>query len=362
MEKFLNSEILIVDDEPANIFFLENLLLNEGYKVTTASSGRECIRVLSNFIPDVILLDIMMPEMDGLDVLDNIMHDSRLKEIPVIMVTAKTESLDVEQALDKGAMEYIKKPIDEIELLARIRASLRIKKQEDHLKDLVKSKEEFIKIISQDLRTPFTSISGYAEMLYYDAALATTLDKEHKDFLKFIIDTSNNVVSYFNKLLNWTNIEAKEINLKITPSKLSRIVNASRIILQKEISEKELSVVSEIDDNFTVNIDETYFGQVVRNLLSNAVKYTSKGGKIRIFIRTQNTQTQLVISDNGVGIRNITPEEMFSKKINKSTRGTQGETGTGIGLGICKKIIDAHGFQITFKSEIAEGTDVIITL
>jgi signal transduction histidine kinase len=362
MEKFLNSRILIVDDEPANIFFLKGILTGEGYKVITASNGMECLEILHNTRPDVILLDIMMPVITGIEVLEKIQKNENTKNIPVIMVTAKTESTDVEEALDKGAVEYIKKPIDEIELLARLRTTLRIKKNEDNLRDMLRSKKDFINIISQDLREPFSSISGFAEMLYYDKELVNNLNSYHKNFLRYIINTSQNIVDYFNKLLNWTNLEGKEIKLHLDEINLLKLINSSIVVYQTMINEKKIKVDNEVDENLVVKVDKTYFRQVINNLISNAVKFTPDNGLIRITSSSDNNSIKLVISDTGLGIQDIEPEVMFSRFINTPSRGTRGEQGTGLGLGICKKILDAHGFDITYKTEPREGTDFIITM
>ena len=361
MEKFLNSRILVVDDEPANIFFLKGILVGEGYKVITASSGMECLEILNDTRPDVILLDIMMPVITGIEVLEKIKKNENTKNIPVIMVTVKTESTDVEEALDKGAVEYIKKPVDEIELLARLRTTLRIKKNEDTLRDMLQSKKDFINIISQDLRVPFSSISGFAELLYYDKELVNNLNSYHKNFLKYIINTSQNIVDYFNKLLNWTNLEGKEIKLRIDEINLLKLINSSIVVYQTMINEKKIKLVNEVDEELIVKVDKTYFRQAINNLISNAVKYTPDKGEIKISSYKDNNSIKLVISDTGLGIQDIDPALMFSRFINTPTRGTRGEQGTGLGLGICKKIMDAHGFDITYKTEPRKGTDFIIT-
>ena len=362
MEKYLNSKILIVDDEPANIFFLKGLLTEEGYIVITASNGPECLEILKDNHPDVILLDIMMPGITGIEVLENILENNSTKNIPVIMVTAKTESTDVEEALDKGATEYIRKPINETELLARLRTTLRIKRHEDKLRDMLQSKKDFIEIVSEDLRTPFSSISGFAEMLYYDNELAEQLNSNHKDFLKYIIDTSNNIVDYFNKLLNWTKLEAKEIKLHLSDVNLLKLINTSIVPYRTMIYDKNIDIFKEVDENLEVRVDKTYFGQLIRNLLSNATKFTPKNGKITFASYKEKNSIKLILSDTGIGILDVEPEEMFSKFIHSPARGTKGEKGTGLGLGICKKIIDAHGFEITYKSIPREGTDFIITI
>lgn len=157
--------ILVVDDEPANQFLLEGLLNANHYEPLVASHGAECLAMLEESSPDLILLDIMMPKMTGIEVLERIMKSDRLKTIPVIMVSAKTASADIQEALNLGAIDYIKKPFDEMELLARVKVGVRLKQNEDGLREMIQQRDEFVKIISHDLRSPFSAIHGFAELL-----------------------------------------------------------------------------------------------------------------------------------------------------------------------------------------------------
>ena len=362
MEKYLNSLVMVVDDEPANIFFMEGLLSGEGYKVVTAASGKECLELTQKELPDVFLLDIMMPEMTGSELLTKLIENKKTSEIPAIMVTALSDSKNIETCMDLGAIDYIRKPIDEVELLARLRTALRIKKQEDKLREVLKSKMEFINIITHDLRTPFNSISGFAELLYYDEELSGILKKDHKEFLKYIINTSSYAVDYFNKLLNWANLGASELRLMKIPVQLSKLVHSNAIIFKSQIEDKKINLQIDIPEQLEIELDETYFGQVIKNIISNAVKFTKMNGSIKIYTTTDSDKTSLIISDSGIGMRNDTSESIFSQSFVQSKRGTKGEPGTGIGLAICKKIIDAHNFSIDFKSQEGKGTDFTIQM
>ena len=193
------NKILIVDDEHANQFLIDGLLSENGYSTMIATDGEECIKLLENDIPDLILLDIMMPRMSGIQVLEKINNHPVWKEIPVIMISAKTASTDIQEALGMGAMDYIKKPFEEMELLARVKVGIRLKTKEDHLRDMIKQKEEFVRIISHDLRSPFLAINGFAELIVNDDNLVP----EQKESLSKIIESVNYSQDYFNRLLNW---------------------------------------------------------------------------------------------------------------------------------------------------------------
>lgn len=361
MNQLEDSKILIVDDEPANIFVLEGFLLANRFKVTTASSGLEALRLMKQELPDLIMLDIMMPGMSGIEVLQTIVNDSEVSDIPVLMVSAKSEAEDIEGALNIGAVDYIPKPFNDVELLARVRASLRLKKQKDALKEMIESKNNFIRIVSHDLRTPFSSISGFADILLNDEELKRKMTSEHKEFLQYIIETSHYLISYFNKLLNWSKYEAGKIELKIGIVKISKLIDTTQMIFQKNMEDKKIAFIRDVPEDIIINADDTYFNQVINNIVSNAIKYTPNGGQITLKAFKEADNTIIEIADSGEGISGQTPEQLFEKPYHRSTVGTMNEKGTGLGLFICKKIIDAHGFGITFRSMPGQGTTFVIT-
>ncbi len=349
--------ILIVDDEHANQFLLEGLLSALGYETITAGNGEECLALLNNHEPNLILLDIMMPKLNGIDTLKKISESEEFKKIPIIMVSAKTSTNDIKQALELGAIDYVKKPFDETELSARIKVGLRLKENEDNLREMIAQRESFVRIVSHDLRSPFTAINGFAELLLSDE----NLTNDQKESLQYIIDSAEYSLEYFNKLLSWTQLEHSDIKLNRNDHNLSQLINNSFLIFRGKAKEKNISLSHKVDEDLSLNLDGTFFQQVIGNLINNAIKFTSENGEINISC-DQKEKLEIVVSDSGVGIpEEITPELLFGQTFRSSTRGTKGEKGTGIGLGICKKIIDAHGFEITFRRK-EQGTDFVIMI
>jgi two-component system sensor histidine kinase/response regulator len=352
-----NQVILIVDDERSNQFLLEGLLNAQGYTTILAANGVECIDKLKEQLVDLILLDIMMPRMTGIEALEKIVSNEPTRHIPVIMLSAKTSTKDIEEALGKGAIDYIKKPFDEIELLSRVKVGLRLKQNEDRLREMIRQREELVKIISHDLRSPFTAINGLAELLLGD----TNLTKEQKESLGFIIDSVSFSQDYFNKLLGWTRIEHQYIELNLMPVSLFKIVNIAVRFYDKKASEKGIEITNSVDETIIVKVDDTYFRQVIVNLLNNAIKFTNKNGWIQMMAKYTESGLDFKISDNGIGMPvDLNPEDLLKADLLKSRRGTAGEKGTGLGLSICKKIIDAHGFVLTFYRKNEGGTDFVI--
>jgi len=315
------------------------------------------LSLTKEIMPDAILLDIMMPEMSGIQVLEQLIANPTTCHIPVIMVTAKAEAEDVQLALSKGAIEYIKKPVNGMEMLARLRTVIRLKEQEDKLREQLNSKEAFINMLSHDMRAPLLSVTGLAEMLFNDEG-----NDNHRKILKTIIDSSNFIIDYFNKLLNWSKLGAKELKLNKRKVLLTEILNAAKVIFSLQMEDKKQTLRLECDPALQIFVDVSYFQQVINNLLSNAIKYTPEGGSIVISAGKESGNILLNVKDTGMGISGISNDELFGTSFHKSTRGTRGEKGTGVGLRICKIITEAHGFDLSYRSENGAGTTFTIVV
>lgn len=356
-------KILVVDDEYANLFFMKKVLQAEGFDTYTATNAIDAEKIICEIKPDAILLDIMMPEISGLDLLQKLQNNEHTKNIPVIMVTAKTDSSDVENALNLGAIEYIKKPVDDIELIARLKTVLKIKFYEDNLKENLKAKEEFINIVAHDLKAPFTTIASFAEMLKKDEKLKKALSDDYKGIFNYISMSSQFLIEYFNKLLIWAKLGSESLNLDRSLETLYQIIENILTIYQPKIHEKNLKVTTIDINRYRVYIDEIYFGQAVSNIINNAIKFTPNGGEIIIKCeRDDNFYTKLIIQDTGIGIEKDIIEKLLSDYHIIPQRGTNGEKGYGFGLKIAKKIIDSHKFKLNIISKPEEGTSVEIIM
>ncbi len=345
------NSIIVLDDEPANIYLIEGLLIENGYEVTSFTEPTKCLEYLKSNITDVLLLDLMMPGMSGLEVLDIIKANEDLKDIVVLMVTAKTDSKTLEDSFNRGAVDFIRKPYEEIELLARIRVAIELKEKEMHLKALLKQRDDFVRIISHDLRTPMTTIHGFAELILNSENVS---DKQ-KESLQFIIDAAEYSNDYFNKLLSWVLIESGDIKIHLKTCNLKKLIESCLILFTYKIADKNLEVKIEIPPEINIQVDEIYFKQVINNLINNSIKFSYNGKKISIKLDKTEKGYVLRVIDEGTGIPEDTQHNLFKGSILKSSRGTSGEKGTGIGLYICHKILLAHNLGITCESEINKG-------
>ena len=354
--------IMVVDDTLENLRVLGNILRENGYKIALVQSGKEAFTILENMIPMVIFLDVMMPDMDGYEVLQRLKNSPATMEIPVIMVTAKSDAEDIDSALSMGAIDYIKKPVNKIELLARLRTTIKLREKELALQTMLQSKDDFIHMVAHDLRTPFASISGFADMLINDESLKNKMNSEHKEYLKIIIDSSTFLVEYFNKLLNWASIESKGLSVNTEKINLKGVIQTTQLLFSSKLKEKEQTFINKCKDDLVIKADGALFQQIINNLISNAIKFSPDKSEISIITEELSDKIEITIRDSGSGISGVTPEELFTKSFHKSTRGTKGEKGTGVGLHICKVIADAHAFGLTYKPAPQKGTDFMISI
>ena len=350
---------MVVDDEVANIFMLEGILSNEGYEVETAEDGLECLeKIRQDQKIQLILLDIMMPEMSGIEVLRKMQENNRLKNIPVIMVSALTDWENIEQALSLGAMEYIKKPIDEMELLARIDTVLRIKRQEEELKNTLNIKDDFIRMVAHDLRGSISSISGFVKILSEDKSLDKKMNEEQLEILKFLGDSSNFIIDYFNKMLAWSNIGQKKLVLDLEKLEIKSILDKIHREFQIQLKEKDITIDINVQ-NIEIIADPIYLSLAIGNLMSNAIKYTPKGKQISIYTKAENQKNILCIKDSGSGVF-YDKKTLLNSQYVKPRPGTGDEKGIGLGIYLTRRVLDDHGFTLDFDTKEGDGTTFMI--
>lgn len=269
--------ILIIDDEPDNFDVIDTLLDSEGYQLSYVSNGQQAFNLLKGFQPDVILLDVMMPQMNGIEFCHKFKLNRQWQHIPVIMITALTDKEDLSQCLAAGADDFISKPVNGIELRARIRSMLRIKKQYDALQENLNLREDLSSMIVHDLRNPLTTIILSAEILRTaEISVARQQQKTGQ-----IITAAQTLQSMMDDLLLIAKLESGKMILQRTEIDLYTLCNSAIADMETVFAHKNLKLISNLPPpGGMITVDGNVFRRVLDNLLSNAVKFSPSNSQI----------------------------------------------------------------------------------
>lgn len=238
----------------------------------------------------------------------------------------------------------------------------KLEKAEKELKRLLIFKDQFVSIVSHDLRSPMASVLGIADMFLEDEELLDKFDDFQKEMLTAIRDQITKIMDYNSKLYHWSNLELGNFKIVRKDVGLKTLTDEVKGVYINKFEEKSIKFNDNIPEDLQISVDETLFSQVLNNLVGNAVKFTPENGNINMYAKQSRKKIELSIEDSGVGIPENKINDLFSGFNRNTTQGTKGEKGSGLGLGIVKKILDAHDFVIKIKSEINKGTTFIITI
>lgn len=365
------AKILVVDDLPENIKVLGSILKNEGYNIAVANDGNMALKITKNIMPDLILLDVMMPNMNGFELAEILMNDNTTNHIPIIFITAKTEVEDIVEGLNIGAVDYVTKPFNPTELLARVYNHLELKfskdlinQQKKELEELNKSKDKFFSIVAHDLKSPFSGFLGLTELLDVDNESMTK--EEIKSLSNKMNKAAKNVYSFLENLLEWSRNQMNKIEYVPQELNLVGIVDNLLKIFNETLNHKniKIDIINNLDNSkMNVFADSYMLNTVIRNLLSNAIKFSHRGSVIEIIYEEFDDKNySLKIKDFGLGMSQEQIENLF-KIDNKFVRkGTDNEKGTGLGLLLCNDFIEKNNGRILVESKIGEGSTFSIIL
>jgi len=359
--------ILIVDDVKNNVLLMEMLLKKHGYIPISAYSGAEALEKIEQNDIDVVVMDVMMPEMDGFEATRHIKANEKSKHIPVILLTAQRRNLtDMVTGLDSGADEYATKPIDEKELTAKLRALLRIKELYDQLNDantrlreLDQLKNDLTHMIVHDLRNPLTGILGHLQLLKM-----TELSAEQSNTLDNALQNAEQLLGMITDLLDISKMEEGKLMLKTSPIIFEDVVQVALRQVQVLVEEKGINLQIAINETLPVIIaDYDKLLRVMVNLLSNAIKFTPPAGHIEIRANVVDTTTiQVSVSDTGEGIPENYLDRIFDKFIQVESRKAGRNLSTGLGLTFCKLVLEAHQGKIWVESALGKGSTFYFSL
>ena len=361
------SLILLVDDTANDLQILGNILHDKKYKIAAVKSGKEALEFIGKKNPNLILLDILMPDMDGFEVCQKIKENEAFRHIPVIFISALREKKNVLQGFEYGAVDYITKPFNKEEVLARVKAHITIYNQKNELdalnEELIginRTKDKFFSIIAHDLKNPlgaFKNVTGFLLKNFRELD-----DNEKMEFLNLLNSSAQNVYSLLENLLYWSNSQRGMIEYNPEDNDLSFIAEDSIKLLAMNAEKKSIKLESAIKEKSYVYADANMVSTIIRNLLSNAIKFTPEGGNVKISAKKKDKFYEITISDDGVGIPKDTLKKIFLLDVHISTKGTSREEGTGLGLVLCQEFVRKNGGDIRVESEEGVGSRFIFTL
>jgi len=358
-KKMTKYNILIVDDIPANLQFLNLLLAKRGYQARPAINGRVALKIAQKTLPDLILLDIQMPGMDGYEVCKRLKADDKTGEIPVIFISALSEVLDKVKAFSVGGVDYITKPFQEEEVLARIKTHLMLQTQKKQLIQLDQEKNEFLGMAAHDLKNPLSAIKGYSEEIEEYCHEMTT--EEIVELSGLIKNSSTKMFTLITNLLDVNQIESGKIKLDLVNVDILPIVESVVRDYTKTAKEKEINLhFSSEGSNFHVYVDVNLVGQILDNIISNAVKYSPLGKNVYINLIANENKIRCEVKDEGYGLSADDLGKLFGKFNRLSTKPTGGEHSTGLGLFIVKKLVEAMNAKIWCESELGKGSKFMV--
>ncbi len=352
--------ILAVDDYARNLRVVKETLTARDFEVFTATSGAEALKEVHEHLPDIILLDLMMPVMDGLEVCRRLKAHTGTQDIPIIFLTAADEKKLVTKALDLGAVDYVVKPFNPAELMARVRTHLELKDTRDELRRIIAQKNDLMSVVAHDLKNPLGTIRMSASLLKEQKGA----DATRTELVDSIISACDDSLAFINARLERN---ARELGLARLSVEEFQLADVLVPVLQQNAQAAtakniQLEVVGDAGVGIKVSADYLAMVQVIDNLVSNAVKFTPRGGSVWIDVARQGEMASIEIRDQGPGLTAEDQAHLFEPYRRLSAQPTGGESSTGLGLSIARQLMEAMGGKIGCRSAPGEGACFWVSL
>lgn len=361
------ADIVIVDDVPENLHLLESMLRQRGYRVRSFPRGRLALAAAAKTPPDLILLDVGMPDMNGYETCKRLKADPRLAGIPVIFISALAETERKLDGFRSGGVDYVGKPFQVEEVLARVDAHLELRRLQvlqkaqnrklresyARLRKLETLRDDLSHMIVHDLRAPLMVIGGYLTLASRRAARYR--DRTLEGFLLNAEKGSRRVNEMVSAILDVTRLEARQVPLKVEPSDLEALARQALEQLGPLAVEHEVLIDTPVA-KIVAACDRSLIGRVILNLLDNALKFTPNGGRVHLLVRCEGEHARVEVRDSGPGIPKDQQRDLFKKYARGA--GARGRPSTGLGLAFCKLAVDAHGGRIGAMSVPGKGATI----
>lgn len=374
LEKRKNT-IMVVDDQPNNLKVIASVLEHD-YTLSFANNGINALKIIDKVMPQLILLDVMMPEMDGFEVCRQLKSVEKTREIPVIFLTAKTGIEDLTTGFECGAVDYIAKPFNPREVKMRVENHLKLYQAQQEIVEKNKAlqdadallqeknkilekmngeKDRFFTIIAHDLRSPFNSILNLSEIIL-DGIHDQEPIEEIENYARVMNQASNKAFSLLNNLLEWAQAQTGSVRFSPGWLNISTEINNITELHLEQAATKEIVIRQQLKPGTRLFADRLMLQTILRNLISNAIKFTHQGGEVCIAAEENQQEVIISVTDNGIGMDETTMQNIFTFNKVEGRKGTAGESSTGVGLILCKEFVGRHNGQIRVESREAHGS------
>lgn len=349
--------IMVVDDTPANLRLLQEMLQGKDYRVLAFPSGKMALCAAAKTPPDLILLDVNMPEMSGFDVCERLKADAALKEIPVLFISALTETADKLKAFSVGGVDYVTKPFEFEEVQARVETHLALRRYQleildknreldirfKKLTELEALREALTHMIVHDLRSPLSGIMGYLDILNDEAA--GSLSEEHRHFLRGARASTTELMNRINTVLDVSRLDEGAMPVNLLPVNIVELAQKAISSLGGQSLDRNVLLEAK-ESPVQTSCDPDLIGRVLANLLHNAIKFSPKHSVVRIIVEHRDAVVRVAVQDEGCGVPPEHREIIFEKFKQVETWKDGQRRGTGLGLAFCKLAVEAHGGSI----------------
>lgn len=355
-------KILIVDDVMSNVLLLKVLLTNEKFAIATASNGRQALEQVEKENPDLVLLDVMMPDMSGFEVAQHLKSNPNTADIPIIFLTALNSTADIVKGFQVGANDFISKPFNKEELIIRVThqislvaAKRLILSKTEELQRTIAGRDKLYSVIAHDLRSPMGSIKMVLNMLILNLP-SEKIGVEMYELLTMANQTTEDVFSLLDNLLKWTKSQIGKLNVVYQDVDLVEVTDGVIEIFSMVASLKKIRIREMKPEKMMVNADIDMLKTVVRNLLSNAIKFSKENSEVLVKMEEVDGMAVVSVQDYGCGISEEGQKKLLHTDTHFSTFGTNNEEGSGLGLLLCKDFVVKNGGKLWFTSKEGEGS------
>jgi len=358
------ADILVVDDTPENLQLLSEMLKSWGYKARPVTSGTLALQAARSKRPDLILLDIHMPEMDGYQLCRHLKEDDTLKEIPVLFISALNETADKVKAFECGGADYITKPFQADEIHARIKAHLelhhqrnRLRESYDQLRELESQRDSLVHMVVHDMNSPITVILGVLEM--FSDSSSGHLEEAKRELAEMALSSTQKLADMVSQLLAVSRLEAGEMNMDKTQCDLAQTIQT--VVEPLKLVSGDRTITVKAQPGINTLCDKNIVQRIIQNLVGNALKFIPEDAEVKITLSTCTEEARVSVADNGPGIPKEFQQRIFEKFGQVDSKKNK-KFGTGLGLAFCRLAVEAHGGKIGVESEVGHGSTFWFTL